>query len=94
MVTFPLPPQKRAIELVKQATELGRNQILVMLGEKRMMVSRRAAEKLVGKKSLRTWEDNGLIKGYRKGGGNSKIEYNILDLRQLQLSDTYCYFLN
>jgi len=91
----PLPPPVRAIKLVEQATTFGRDQVLIALGEKRLMVSKRQAEKLVGNNYLKTWEDNRLIHGYKKGTGiNAKIEYNRLDLQKLQLSETYHYFMN
>lgn len=90
-----VPPPPKAIDLIRQATQFGREQMLVLLGEKRLMVSRREAQALVGKYYLDVWEKSRLVKGYKKNmGKNGKIEYDRLELQQLQLSETYHHFMN
>lgn len=94
-VKKPLSPPERAILAIKQAVCFGRNEVLIAIGKEQQMISKRAAEKLFGRNYFKVWEQHHLIKGYKKGtGDNAKIEYSILELQQLQLSETYHYFMN
>ena len=89
-----ITPSRRALIAIENAIACGRDMVLIEMGEKRRMVSKRQAERLVGVHYLKVWEDNKLIKGIRHGAqNNSKVFYDLMRLHELQLSDTYCYFL-
>jgi len=93
--TVLITPSERALKAIKDAISCGRDMVLIELGQKRRTVSRERAKKLVGAAYLNVWEKAGLIKGVKRGSGDTcKTEYDLTELHRLQLSDTYCYFLD
>ena len=89
-----ITPSERAAKLVSEAISCGYRMALINEGLERRTVSRKKAEKLFGKYYLKVWEEAGLIKGLKRGSGTTaKREYDLLALHELQLSDTYDYFL-